>query len=81
MITESDQISNALNQASIIWPDLAGQRTLLLRKLIEIGASEVGEISTKIQAERTAQIQRLAGSLTGTWPENWREELKSDWPQ
>jgi hypothetical protein len=81
MITETDQISDALAQAEKLWPELAGQRTLLLRKLLEIGI-ETLELETANKAkERIASIQKLAGSMDNIWPESWKEELAADWPK
>jgi hypothetical protein len=81
MITETDQLIKALAQAEKIWPELAGQRTLLLRKLLEVGIETVERESTEKTKDRLNQIQKLAGSMDGTWPANWKEELDKDWPR
>jgi hypothetical protein len=80
MITETDQISRALGNAAKMWPELAGQRTLLLRKLLEVGIQTVEMDVEKETAQRLAAIDKLAGSMDGVWPANWREELAEDWP-
>ena len=41
MITETDQLSAALIEAAKIWPELADQRTLLLRKVLEVGIETI----------------------------------------
>ena len=41
MITETDQLSDALSQAAKLWPELSGQRTLLLRKVLEVGIETI----------------------------------------
>jgi hypothetical protein len=81
MITETDQLITALAQAEKIWPELAGQRTLLLRKLLEVGIETVERESAQKTKDRLNQIQKLAGSMDGTWPANWKEELDKDWPR
>lgn len=81
MITETDQISQALSQAAKMWPELAGQRTLLLRKLLEVGIQTVEQGLENDTAQRLAAIDKLAGSMDGVWPTNWREELAEDWPR
>lgn len=81
MITETDQISQALIQAAKLWPELAGQRTLLLRKLLEVGIQTVEQGLENDTAQRLATIEKLAGSMDGVWPANWREELAEDWPR
>jgi hypothetical protein len=80
MITETDEISGALSQAAKIWPELAGQRTLLLRKLLEVGIRTIEMDLEKNTAQRLAAVEKLAGSMDGVWPANWREELVEDWP-
>ena len=81
MITETDQLTKALGQAEKIWPELAGQRTLLLRKLLEVGITAIERESAERSSHRLTQIQKLAGSMDGTWPANWKQELGGDWPK
>jgi hypothetical protein len=81
MITETDQLAAALAQAEKIWPELAGQRTLLLRKLLEVGITAIERESAEKVSRRLTQIQKLAGSMDGTWPANWKQELGEDWPK
>ena len=81
MITETDQLSDALSEAAKIWPELSGQRTLLLRKVLEVGIESIEAQATKRTKSRLAQVQKLAGSMDGVWPANWRDELDQDWPR
>jgi hypothetical protein len=81
MITETDQLAQALSRAEKIWPELAGQRTLLLRKLLEVGIETIEREGTEKAKDRLNQIQKLAGSMDGTWPVNWKQELDQDWPR
>jgi hypothetical protein len=81
MITETDQLSDALTEAAKIWPELSGQRTLLLRKVLEVGIESIEAQATKRTKSRWAKVQKLAGSMDGVWPANWRDELDQDWPR
>ena len=81
MITETDQLSDALSEAAKIWPELSGQRTLLLRKVLEVGIESIEAQATKRTKSRLAKVQKLAGSMDGVWPANWRNELDQDWPR
>ena len=81
MITETDQLAQALTQAEKIWPELAGQKTLLLRKLLEVGITTIERESAERSSQRLTQIQKLAGSMDGTWPANWKQELGGVWPK
>ena len=31
-------------------------------------------------AEREATVRGLAGSMTGTWPADWKKGLRGEWP-
>lgn len=80
MITETDELGVALEQAAELWPELRGQRGQLLRRILEVGSAEIKKTSTADHAERIQQIKAVAGNLTGVWPAGWREELAGDWP-
>jgi hypothetical protein len=80
MITETDQLSNALVEAAKIWPEIAGQRALLLRKVLEVGIETIETRAAENTKARLATVQKLAGSMDGVWPADWRKELAEDWP-
>ncbi len=81
MITETDQISQGLSKAAKQWPELAEQRTLLLRKIIEAGLQAIENEESERTQSRLASVKKVAGSMDGIWPTNWREELAEDWPE
>ena len=81
MITETDEISEALAHAERLWPELQGQRSQLLRRILELGTQQLLKTTNHAASERTVLVQNLAGSLNGLWPTNWREELADDWPR
>ena len=81
MITETDELGEALEKAAKIWPELAGQRTQLLRRILEVGSEQIEQRVNEAKSERLKQIQNLAGALSGAWPANWREEMAADWPR
>lgn len=81
MITETDQLSDALSKAEAIWPELSGQRTLLLRKVLEIGIEAIETQANYRSEGRLKAVKKLAGSMDGVWPANWRKELAEDWPK
>jgi hypothetical protein len=80
MITENDQLSAALLEAAKIWPELADQRTLLLKKVLEVGIETIEAQAKDATKGRLAKVQKLAGSMDGVWPAGWRKELAEDWP-
>lgn len=81
MITETDQISHGLSQAAKKWPELAEHRTLLLRKIIEAGLQAISLDETSRAQKRLTSVKKIAGSMDGVWPTNWKEELAEDWPE
>ena len=80
MITEPAQLCIAVAQAEKLWPELAGQRTLLLRKVLEVGIETIEQEATQKTKSRIAGVEKLAGSMPGVWPANWKQELAEDWP-
>jgi hypothetical protein len=80
VITETDQLSQALTQAAKIWPELSGQRTLLLWKVLAVGIEGIEAQANGNTSGRVAEVHNLASSLDGVWPPDWRKELANDWP-
>jgi hypothetical protein len=81
MITETIEIERAIKSAARAWPEIADERAELLRRLIEAGATSIeAQNSERIALKRKAIIQN-AGGFSGMWPDNWREELRNEWPE
>ena len=80
MITETDDIATVLDAAASRWPDSADNRTELIRRLLLEQLPGDAEARAERLKSRQALIRAGAGSVTGVWPQNWREELRSEWP-
>ena len=81
MITESDALAKAIDEAAVLWPDAKDERAELLRRLINKGIESVeSEYDAQVEARMKA-IKAVAGSMSGVWPKNWREEFRSEWPE
>jgi hypothetical protein len=52
----------------------------LLRKVLEVGIETIEQEASQKAKGRIAGIEKLAGSMTGVWPANWKQELAADWP-
>lgn len=76
MVTETDAIAEALDDAAIAWPELRGNRGALLRKLVE-----AGHASVHIDGGAHALITNAAGAATGAYPRGARAQLLSEWPK
>ena len=81
VIEETSELAVVLDKSSLLWPELEGQRTQLLHKILEAGIREVERMPLKFASNRIAAVRSLAGSMADVWPENWREELSEDWPK
>jgi len=81
MITESDALAKAIDEAARLWPEVKNERAELLRRLIERGIESVEAERNEIIEARRKAIREAAGSLSGIWPENWRDELRAGWPE
>jgi hypothetical protein len=81
MITESDALTKAIDDAARLWPEIADERAELLRRLLDRGIQSVeAEFQEQIESRRKA-IMEVAGSMPGVWPSNWREEMRAAWPE
>jgi hypothetical protein len=80
MITESDDLSLALDRAATLWPELADNRTALLRRILEQGMLAMSTQAGERLATRTAAIADIERDFDGLWPEDWLEKMKSEWP-
>lgn len=75
MLTETEELTKALTDAALVWPELAGDKGALLRKLIDAGAQSLrGERGVR------ALLDEIAGAATGCYPRNARSELLDEWP-
>ena len=80
MITESDALAKAIDNAARLWPELADERAELLRRLLDRGIESVEAEHNELLKTRRKVVMEVAGSLSGVWPENYLEELRAEWP-
>jgi hypothetical protein len=76
MVTETDDIAEALDDAALAWPELRGDRGALLRKLVE-----AGHASVHVDGGVHELISGTAGAATGAYPRDARAELLAEWPE
>jgi hypothetical protein len=81
MITETDELAEAIEQASVLWPELNGNRAALVRQLLATGISQLRIDSELRYRERKAAVESAIKDLDFSWPTNWREESRAEWPE
>ncbi len=80
VITETEQLARALDDAARRWPADSGDRAKLLRRLLEEGHRAVVGQRERVARERREVVARTSGALTGLYGEGYLASLREDWP-
>ncbi len=80
VITETDQIARALEEAVKRWPDEGHNRARLLVRLVEEGHRAVARQNEHTEASRRAAVTRTRGVATGSYGADYLRSLGDDWP-
>lgn len=80
LITETDQVARALDDAARRWPADRGNRAKLLLHLVEEGHRAVVGQQESRASERRDAVARTSGTLTGLYGEGYLSGLREDWP-
>lgn len=81
LVTETEEIARALDDAAERWSEDRNRRSRLLVRLVEEGHRAVSGSREDDIASRRAAISRAAGSLTGMYEPDYLEKLRDDWPR
>ena len=81
LITETDAVQRAIDDAARRWPEDAGRRSRLLARLVEEGHRALRDDQQQQFAERRRAIQAASGILTGVYPAGYLKKLREDWPE
>ena len=79
LITESDEVSRALDDAAKRWPGERSRAKLLVRLAAEGHRALAGELERTARS-RQAAIRRTSGKLTGAYGPDYLAQLRADWP-
>ncbi|WP_347354530.1 hypothetical protein [Intrasporangium sp.] len=80
LITETDEVAQALDDAAQRWPDEPSRARLLLRLLAEGHRVVVAQRAAQMRRRRDA-VGRTAGVLTDVYGPGYLAELRADWPE
>ena len=80
VITETDAVARALDDAARRWPEYREHRGRLIVRLLEEGHRALCETTQREIAQRKAAVARTSGALTGVYGPNYLDDLRRDWP-
>lgn len=80
LITETDQVAEALDDAARRWPEDQGSRAKLLLHLVEEGHQSLLGDNAKQRQARFDAIESTSGALTGSYDVDYLDRLREDWP-
>lgn len=82
VITETEQVARALDDAARRWPADSGNRAklLLLLHLVDEGHRAVVGQQESLVRDRREAVARTSGALTGLYGEGYLSGLREDWP-
>jgi hypothetical protein len=80
VITETEQVARALDDAARRWPADSGNRAKLLLRLLEEGRRAVVGQQERLARDRREAITRTSGALTGLYGDGYLSGLREDWP-
>jgi hypothetical protein len=80
VVTETEEVAQALDDAARRWPEDRANRAKLLLRLVEEGHRAVTDThEATVRASREA-VSRTSGALTGLYGDGYLDLLRKDWP-
>jgi hypothetical protein len=80
VITETDPVARALDDAAVRWPADRASRAKLLMRLVEEGHRALLEERRQLVFARREAINRTSGALTESYGPGYLKKLREDWP-
>ena len=76
-ITETEAVARAIDAAAAVWPGETRSR-LAARAIVAGGDALIAQVEI---SRRLAAIDRIKGRYTDSYPSNYLENLRDDWPE
>jgi hypothetical protein len=80
VLTETDEVAQALGDAQCRWPEHRDRPVQLLLNLIREGHRAIVAEADHATSRRLAAIESTAGVLTDVYEPGYLDELRNDWP-
>lgn len=78
-VTETDELTAALDEASTRWPNLS--RSQILVRLALEGSRAAEHERDRRRRRRLAALHQRSGILTGAYGPDYLNNLRQDWPE
>lgn len=80
MLTETDDLAEALELAARRWPQDAGSRSRLLRRLVQAGGQALNADREQARARRHQAVARTHGQFRDVYGPEYLKQLRDEWP-
>lgn len=80
-VTETPDVSAALQAAARKWPEDRNRPGRLLRRLIREGFHSIEPDTIDARSDRLAVLRRVSGAYTGMYAPDYLERLRAEWPE
>jgi hypothetical protein len=80
VLTETDELTQALEHAARRWPQDAKRPSRLLARLVEAGDEAIRDEERRTRERRRRAVEATAGRFTGLWPRGAIKRLHDEWP-